>query len=314
MRRAPRATALLAGLLSLAAGGGALAQGSAGAGDPPVSGPVPRPSWLTLQTQHFELHFYPEERAFAERSAHVAERAYRLITRYLNWRPSGRVSISLFDHTDTANGGATSIPYNHIYAYGVAPEGMDELSDYDDFVKLLVTHEFTHVVHLDTILSWCPRLVNTIFGKIYAPNLSQPNWFIEGLAVLMESRQTTAGRLRSSFQQNAPARPVPRRAAARVRSGQRRRRAVCLPARQRPLPVRRQHPVLSREPLRPGQGPRDSRSATPTSASRAASTASPRRRSGARTPTGSATASGKTGSARCRTGTRWRSKKPSSAV
>jgi Tol biopolymer transport system component len=209
MRRAPRATVLLAGLLSLAAVGGARAaadddasdaNGASGGNGGLPSGPVPTPNWLTLETPHFELHYYAEERAFAERSAHVAERAYRLITRYLNWRPSGRVSIALFDHTDTANGGATSVPYNHIYAYGVPPDGMDELSDFDDFVKLLITHEFTHVVHLDTILSWCPRLVNTIFGKIYAPNLSQPNWFIEGLAVLMETRQTTAGRLRSSFQ------------------------------------------------------------------------------------------------------------------
>jgi Tol biopolymer transport system component len=200
MRRAPRATALLAGVLLLGAGGGGALAADDDAGDPPVSGPVPRPNWFTLETPHFELHFYPEERAFAERSAHVAERAYRLVTRYFNWKPSGRISIALFDHTDTANGGATSLPYNHIYAYGAPPDGMDELSDYDDFVKLLVTHELTHVVHLDTILSWCPRLVNTIFGKIYAPNLSQPNWFIEGVAVLMESRQTTAGRLRSSFQ------------------------------------------------------------------------------------------------------------------
>ena len=76
---------------------------------------------------------------------------------------------------------------------------MDELSDFDDFVKLLITHEFTHVAHLDTILSWCPRLIDSLLGKIYAPNLSQPTLFIEGLAVLMESRQTTAGRLRSSF-------------------------------------------------------------------------------------------------------------------
>src|SRR6188474_1388198 len=161
--------------------------------------PLPRlPSarWLTLETPHFELHFYPEERQFAERSALVAERAYRLVTRYLNWEPSGRVSLLLIDQTDAANGRASSVPYNFIEAFGAPPDGMDELSD---FVKLLITHEFTHVVHLDTMLSWCPRLVNSLLGKIYAPNLSQPTFFIEGLAVLMESRHTTAGRLRSTF-------------------------------------------------------------------------------------------------------------------
>jgi dipeptidyl aminopeptidase/acylaminoacyl peptidase len=53
-------------------------------------------------------------------------------------------------------------------------------------------------VHLDTIIG-CPRLIDGLLGKLYAPNLSQPTWFIEGLAVLMESRQTTAGRIRSTF-------------------------------------------------------------------------------------------------------------------
>ena len=160
---------------------------------------MPNARWLTLETPHFELHFYPDEQEFAIQSARVAERAYRLITRYLNWEPGGRISVVLTDSGDAANGGASSVPYNFIYAYGAPPDGMDELSDFDDFVKLLITHEFTHVVHLDTILSWCPRFVDSVLGKIYAPNLAQPTWFIEGLAVLMETRQTTAGRLRSSF-------------------------------------------------------------------------------------------------------------------
>ena len=165
----------------------------------PATGPLPSVRWYTLETPHFDLHYYPAERAFAEHAARVAERAYRLVTRYLNWRPAGRVSITLNDHTDYADGFASSIPYNYIYAYGAPPDSLDELSDFDDYVGLLITHELTHVVHLDTILSWCPRLIDTVFGKIYAPNLSQPTWFIEGLAVLLESRHTTAGRLRSSF-------------------------------------------------------------------------------------------------------------------
>ena len=160
---------------------------------------LPRATWYTLQTPHFEIHFYPTEQKFAERAAHIAERAYRLITRYLNWRPSGRVHITLNDDTDDANGLATSIPYKYIFAFGAPPGSLDELNDFDDYVKLLITHEFTHVVHLDTMLSPCALLVNTILGRTFAPNLSEPTWFIEGMAVLMESRQTTAGRLRSSF-------------------------------------------------------------------------------------------------------------------
>src|SRR5260221_11777395 len=70
----------------------------------------PRPSahWLTLETPHFELHFYPEERELAQKAALVAKRAYRLITHYLNWEPNGPVSLLLFIHTDAPNGGAAS--------------------------------------------------------------------------------------------------------------------------------------------------------------------------------------------------------------
>jgi Tol biopolymer transport system component len=196
MRTRTGAGLVLAGLLAFARL--ASAQTEEPTEEPP-SAPLPNAHWYTLETPHFEIQYYPEERAFAERAAHYAERAYRLITRYLNWEPSGRVSLTLIDHVDTANGNASSVPFNYINAYGAVPDSLDELSDFDDYVKLLISHEFTHVAHLDTILGWCPRLVNTVLGKIYAPNLSQPTWFIEGLAVLMETRQTTAGRLRSSF-------------------------------------------------------------------------------------------------------------------
>jgi hypothetical protein len=168
-------------------------------GEPLPHAPLPQGSWFTLQTPHFNIHFYRDESEFAERVAHFAERAYRLNTRYLNWRPSGRVTVVLSDLSDEANGSASSIPYTFINAYGVPPDSLDELNDFDDYMKLLITHELTHVIHLDTMLSICPLAINTVLGRTYAPNLAQPTWFIEGMAVLMESRQTTAGRLRSSF-------------------------------------------------------------------------------------------------------------------
>jgi Tol biopolymer transport system component len=161
-------------------------------------GTLPLVHWRTMFTPHFRIHFYDEERPLADRAAWIAERAHLRLTHYLNWLPSGRVDITLNDHTDGANGFASSVPQNYLFAYGVPPASLDELNDFDDFLNLLITHELTHVVHLDTILGLA-RAVNLLRGKLYAPNLSQPTWFIEGLAVLMESRQTSGGRLRSSF-------------------------------------------------------------------------------------------------------------------
>jgi len=55
---------------------------------------------------------YDEERALAERAAHVVERAHLRLTSYLNWLPSGRIDVTLNDHTDSANGFASSVPLN----------------------------------------------------------------------------------------------------------------------------------------------------------------------------------------------------------
>ncbi len=164
----------------------------------PPPGPAPDVRWYTLDTPHFHIHFYEDERLLAPHAAIISERAHLLLSRYLNWSTSGRINITLNDQTDYADGFASSIPYNFVYGFGAPPGAMDELDDFDDYLKLLLTHELTHVVHLDTILGFA-RLYNALFGKLYAPNLSQPNWFVEGLAVLQESRQTTAGRLRSSL-------------------------------------------------------------------------------------------------------------------
>jgi len=166
--------------------------------DDPFAARAPVVHWRTLYTPHFRIHFYEGERYIAERAAGIAERAHESLTRYLDWLPGGRIDITLVDATDSANGFASSLPNNFIYGYGVPPEPLSSLNDFDDWLNVLISHELTHVVHLDTILG-LPRVVDLIFGKISAPNLVQPNWFIEGLAVLNESRVTTGGRIRSSL-------------------------------------------------------------------------------------------------------------------
>ena len=76
---------------------------------------------------------------------------------------------------------------------------MDELDDFDDYLKLL-HHPRAHArrpPRHDPGL----RAASTTRSSASCtrPTSSQPNWFVEGLAVLQETRQTTAGRLRSAF-------------------------------------------------------------------------------------------------------------------
>ena len=87
----------------------------------PPAGPLPNVRWLTLDTPHFHIHYYEDELSYAQHAAIIAERAFRLHTRYLNWLPSGRVNITLEDQTDFADGFASSIPQNFVFGFGAPP-------------------------------------------------------------------------------------------------------------------------------------------------------------------------------------------------
>ncbi|MBX3251312.1 MAG: PD40 domain-containing protein [Myxococcales bacterium] len=157
-----------------------------------------RVPWRTVETEHFAIT-YPEPLGhLARRVAFAAERAHARLSRVLDHDVRGRVHVVLTDDTDSANGSATSLPYNQMALFATAPEDLGSLSDYDDWLSLLVIHEHTHVLHLDTI-SGVPAFLNRLLGKTFAPNLVQPRWFVEGLAVHEESRETSGGRLRSTL-------------------------------------------------------------------------------------------------------------------
>jgi Tol biopolymer transport system component len=154
--------------------------------------------WHTLTSDHFYVHYYDPELPAALRVVRSAERAHQLLTPLLRYRPGSRTHIVLTDDVDTANGSASAVPLNVIRLFLTSPENLGTLNDIDDWLNLLVIHEYTHILHIDNI-SGIARWVNRVFGKIWAPNQIQPRWFIEGLAVYEESRNTSAGRERSAL-------------------------------------------------------------------------------------------------------------------
>ncbi|MCA9582388.1 MAG: PD40 domain-containing protein, partial [Myxococcales bacterium] len=122
----------------------------------------------------------------------------RRLAPLLGHQPNERTQIVLSDNSDNANGSAAVVPYNIIRLFASAPDDLSALGDYDDWETILVTHEYTHILHLDTIRG-VPAIVNAVLGKTLAPNQVQPSWFIEGLAVLEESDQSSGGRNRSTL-------------------------------------------------------------------------------------------------------------------
>lgn len=192
----PRRPAAVLAALALALGVAALRPRSAWAGDPDLV-------WRTLETPHFVINYHLEETRLAQRLALVAETAHDRLVPFLDHEVKHKTWVTLFDTSDDANGSATVLPYPSIELFATAPDDRSELNDYDDWLYALFTHEYTHVIHLDTVHG-IARVVNAIlgfgeWGQLYAPNQSQPRFLIEGLAVFEETERSSGGRLRSTI-------------------------------------------------------------------------------------------------------------------
>ena len=158
----------------------------------------PNIDWQTLVTPNFRLHYFKGMYPQALAAARDAETAFAELTKRLAWRPMTPIDIVLDDETDGANGSSRAYPYNLISLNAVAPDETSVLSDYDDWLYVLLAHELTHDVHIDTIEN-LPRAINGVLGRVLVPNSIQPSWYTEGLAVYFETEMTSRGRLRAPY-------------------------------------------------------------------------------------------------------------------
>ena len=163
----------------------------------------PHYRWQTITTEHFLVHFHQGEEDLARRAASIAERAHERLVPLLGWTPAERTHLILTDHVDVSNGSATPFPNNRIEVYVSAPgaDPSSPLEYYDNWLNLVITHEYAHILHLDQARGFA-RVWRAVFGREAAlgfPNAWSPPWITEGLATLLESELTTAGRLKGTF-------------------------------------------------------------------------------------------------------------------
>ncbi|PLX81667.1 MAG: hypothetical protein C0617_16380 [Desulfuromonas sp.] len=155
--------------------------------------------WRTRETGHFLVHFHPEAREVAQRGAAIAEEVHERLIGELGWEPAAKTHLVFADVSDASNGMATPFPVNRMIIYLAPP--LDEpysLTDREDWLRIVITHEYTHILHLDTVRR-LPKVLRKIFGRLYFPNAYQPNWVIEGLGTYQETAATEGGRGRASF-------------------------------------------------------------------------------------------------------------------
>lgn len=155
--------------------------------------------WVTMETPHFRIHFTPAYQALAEAAARIAEEVQPVVTGDLGYQPSGLTDLVIQDTSDVTNGYA-SVIYRPTITILLAPPGTQNyrssMTGSEDWLRYVITHEYSHIVHLDQNAGFS-RAAGRIFGRVpllSAPNGMQSFAFIEGLAVVMETRHTNWGR------------------------------------------------------------------------------------------------------------------------
>ena len=142
--------------------------------------PSPGRNWRVLESDHFDLHFYPEEREAAIEALYLAERAYERLARIFGHEMRTKVPLILY-------GSQTDFQQTRAAAGNIG-EGTGGLTEflkrrvvipftgsYGEFDHVL-THELVHAFQIDIISR--PGFGNGMRSITWTP----PLWVMEGLA------------------------------------------------------------------------------------------------------------------------------------
>jgi Tol biopolymer transport system component len=148
----------------------------------------------TITTGRVAVHYHQGLETIARRAAALTEEILAAHERRYGVRV-GHLDVVVADVDDSPNGNATPLPRPRVQISAMGPAGNDELGNYDDWLRYVLTHELAHVVHLEEARG-AVRAGRKLFGRapFLFPNLATPPWMIEGLATVEETRGTAFGR------------------------------------------------------------------------------------------------------------------------
>ncbi|MFW5976416.1 MAG: hypothetical protein ACOCQS_00575, partial [Bacillota bacterium] len=152
---------------------------------------------LTIETDNFIINFEKENTDISTKIAEIAEEVHKNLVPFMDYQPENKTHIIVNDNLDMANGSTNVSYFNRINLYLRHPQvysGM--VGYYENWLKLLITHEYTHVLHLD-MNTGDFGAYRKLLGKIpllSTPNMLQPWWMIEGYTTYLESKYTKGGR------------------------------------------------------------------------------------------------------------------------
>lgn len=156
--------------------------------------------WCTIETPHFFVHYHNGAERTARVAAKVAEDIYGPVTTLYDHQPDQKVSLIMNDFDDYSNGAA--------YFYDNKIELWAPALDFDlrgthNWLRNVITHEFTHIVQIQTSMKFGRHVPgfyvqwlnyederrqdvlygypNTIVSYPFS-GFVVPSWFAEGVA------------------------------------------------------------------------------------------------------------------------------------
>jgi hypothetical protein len=111
----------------------------------------PELDWKTIETDHFRVHYHTGAERTAAVVAKIAEDVYAPVTSLYNHEPDQKVSFIIKDYDDISNG-AAYFYNNKIEIY--APSMDFDFRGTHNWLRNVVTHEFTHIVQIQTSMKF----------------------------------------------------------------------------------------------------------------------------------------------------------------
>lgn len=160
----------------------------------------PELKWQTFETEHFNIYYTPGLEDVASLAAEAAEEVHEPLCELYQYRPDTKVSLIFSDTDDIANAGSY-FQSNKIKFYATSMNW--DLRGTHNWIRNVVTHEYTHMIQLGATRKWSrsfpagyfqflgyeeERRPDVLYGypnRLISwpiPSVTIPAWFAEGTA------------------------------------------------------------------------------------------------------------------------------------
>ncbi len=160
-------------------------------------------SLYSFETKNLRLIYYDENHYYViPHLRRCFENSFNFYSNLFHYTPAEKVTVLFQDFDDYGYAGATSLPFNYM-VLGIEPfEYVYETSPTNERLNWVMSHELMHVVSTDKASSADNFYRSLFLGKVpvsnenpismmysylTAPRKYTPRWYLEGIAVFMET-------------------------------------------------------------------------------------------------------------------------------